>query len=260
MESSKRLQHWSFGVSCVFALAYVVNAIRGIKAMADPATSSQGLLTLLTSLGGIVLSFLPYLTRSILKLEISFPIFLLLEIVGALGILLGEGMGFYYRFSWWDDLLHFFSGFWVSFLAVCFLTAWKADDQLRHPILFVMVGACVISFASSFLWEIYEFTMDSLCGTNMQKVLPDGVLFNNGNTLTDLTATDEEIAAFYRTSGGYRFALLDTMSDMCEAAVGSLIFLGVVSPILSHHPHLFDGQVRFLGKRKAEGANLPLQN
>jgi hypothetical protein len=56
----------------------------------------------------------------------------------------------------------------------------------------------------------------------MQKTIPEGNLFNGGNSFADLLGSDAEVAAFFRTSKGYRYALMDTMSDLVECFGGSL--------------------------------------
>ena len=75
-----------------------------------------------------------------------------------------------------------------------------------------MVGSAVTNLALSFalgaVWEIYEFTMDSVFGTNMQKYMLD-----NGTALIG------------------QAALQDTMKDIIVDAIGALVMstIGYIS-------------------------------
>ena len=71
------------------------------------------------------------------------------------------------------------------------------------------------------MWEIYEFDVDSLFSTNMQIYISldfYDALLKNGT----IGLTVEEIASFYSTPEGYRYALMDTMGDILIDVGGAL--------------------------------------
>ena len=84
---------------------------------------------------------------------------------------LGEIQGFYQRFWWWDIALHTSAGLLlgiVGFLLVYLLNASRRVEVRMTPI-FISFFACMFAVAIGAFWEIFEFYMDRLVGTTMQK-------------------------------------------------------------------------------------------
>jgi Predicted membrane protein len=84
-------------------------------------------------------------------------------------LFLGEVGDFYYRYWWWDVVLHGGSalGFGlVGFVAIFML--FQGDRYAAPP---WAMGLFAFCFAMSIgaLWEIFEYAMDQIFGTNMQK-------------------------------------------------------------------------------------------
>lgn len=86
-------------------------------------------------------------------------------------LFLGEFRSYYERFWWWDVALHATSGLLlgiVGFLLVYVMNEVKRIDLHMRPG-FVALFAFVFAVAAGAIWEIFEFGMDQLAGTNMQK-------------------------------------------------------------------------------------------
>ncbi|NNE56583.1 MAG: hypothetical protein HKN36_00600 [Hellea sp.] len=85
-------------------------------------------------------------------------------------IFLGEAGNFYERFWWWDAALHTFSAIGFSIMGMLIVLFLVKDDRIRStpPSMLVLMA---FSFAVSIgaVWEVFEFGMDQLVGTNMQK-------------------------------------------------------------------------------------------
>jgi hypothetical protein len=254
MKNEKKEKIFTAILSGVLAATYLACFIYGITEYHHQVTSAAPILVMLSALGGVVLSFLPYLTKSILKIKLSFSVNLFIQIFGLMGIGFGETLDCYYKFPYWDDVMHFLSGIWVSYLAYAALYAWMGEDHLTHSRAYLMVGAFAFSLCSAVLWEVYEFSFDTLFGTDMQKTIPEGNLFNGGNSFADLLGSDAEVAAFFRTSKGYRYALLDTMSDMVECLGGSLLFQIVLFPIVKKKPNFGKNLLVLLPRHEEEAA------
>lgn len=98
-------------------------------------------------------------------------------------IFLGEVADFYERFWWWDIALHFGSalGFgMIAFLVIFML--FEGDRYAAPPWALAVLSFCVAMTIGA-VWEIFEFAMDRLFGTNMQKSgLPDTM----GDLIVDL--------------------------------------------------------------------------
>jgi uncharacterized membrane protein YjdF len=136
--------------------------------------------TLIT--GILLLTLLPYLLTRQIKLFIP-PEFELLAIAFIFASLyLGERRGYYAQFWWWDLVLHATSGGLsgiLGFLLVYVLNANPKIDLHLQPG-FVAFFAFCFSMTIGVLWEIFEFAMDQLVGTNMQKPM-----FGDPSGLTD---------------------------------------------------------------------------
>lgn len=114
-----------------------------------------------------------------------------------LTLFLGSLNDFYERFSWWDNLLHFQSGIllgFIGFILVYFLNEGTPRKLALSPFFISFFSVC-FSMAMSVVWEVYEFTMDSAFGFNMQ-----------------------------------RSGLVDTMADLIVNSIGAII-VGVVAYI-----------------------------
>lgn len=231
MAKAKKEKILTGSVSLLLLLVYLACFIYGAIEYPHQVTSTSPLLVMLSSLGGMVLAFLPYLSEKILKIHLSPWANLAIQLFGLMGIAFGEALDCYYRFSAWDDTMHFLSGFGVSLLAYGFLYAAMGEDHLSRQNVYLSLGAFLISLAIGFLWEIYEFSFDTFFGTDMQKTIPEGVFFNGGNSFADLNGSDAELAAFFRSSEGYRYAITDTMGDLVDCFLGSLLFQIVGIPL-----------------------------
>jgi hypothetical protein len=78
----------------------------------------------------------------------------------------------YWVLPWYDILMHFLGGLWLG-LMVFALAHRFSPDLLRHPVVMILVlvsGTLLIGF----MWELLEFFIDILLGTNtFQPDLPD---------------------------------------------------------------------------------------
>lgn len=99
----------------------------------------------------------------------EFQILTVLFVFSAL--FLGEIRDYYGRLWWWDMALHASSGLMLGIFG--FLLAYILNKEplvkmsLRPS--FVALFAFMFAVTIGTLWEIFEFTMDKVFGTNMQK-------------------------------------------------------------------------------------------
>lgn len=97
-------------------------------------------------------------------------------------IFLGEIRGYYLRIWWWDIAIHTSSGLLLGifgFLLVYVLNENSRINVYLH-IRFVALFAFLFAVATGAMWEIFEFGMDRIFGTNMQKPM-----FSDPSGLTD---------------------------------------------------------------------------
>ncbi|NLM49747.1 MAG: hypothetical protein GX196_02205 [Clostridiaceae bacterium] len=136
-------------------------------------------INMFTAFLAFVLSFLPSaVTFKNTKLPRGFQLVILIFIFGSL--FLGEISGFYYRFFWWDDMLHFMSGIILGAIGFLLVYALNEDERIlfRLSPLFVALFTFTFSLACGAVWEIFEYFMDVNFGFNMQKTGLDDTMFD----------------------------------------------------------------------------------
>ncbi len=143
----------------------------------------------------MVTSLLPVVLGRHFRVYIP-PEFQLLAIVFVFAALfLGEIQSYYIRYWWWDIVLHTSSGLLMGILGFLLVYVLNESENVGVHMRprFVAFFAFLFAVTVGTLWEIFEFAMDQLAGTQMQKPM-----------LGD-------------TSG-----LTDTMWDMIVNALGAL--------------------------------------
>lgn len=160
------------------------------------------ILMLLQCLLGIVALFVPM--RLMRQLRIEIPRIMFLMYVGFLycAIFLGEVRSFYYTVPHWDTILHTFSGAMLGALGFSMIALFNNTERIPLNLspLFVAVFAFCFALALGGIWEIYEFSVDVLFDTNMQKFA-----LNDGTPLMG------------------KLALRDTMKDLIVDAIGAFV-------------------------------------
>jgi uncharacterized membrane protein YjdF len=162
---------------------------------------SDYILMLVQSILGIVVIFLPSILIRRLNFNIPRAALITYFIFLYCAIPLGEVQSFYYHFRFWDDILHFLSGGMLAilgFIIVDTLNRQKKIQVILSP-LFVALFAFCFALAIGTLWEVWEFTFDSILGLNMQKFA---------------TETGQALVG--------QAALRDTMKDLIVDAVAAL--------------------------------------
>lgn len=168
------------------------------------ATASQYAEYIFWALLTLILSFFPdYLER---HSRIHFPIIINTAIVVFIfaGIYLSARFNLYYRFFWWDDLLHTMSGVIIGFIGFIITYLLNKRYSLDMNPLFVAIFAFSFAVTLGVMWEFFEFGMDMFFGTANQK--------------WDLPADAVLLGKPYQGSG-----LRDTMSDLIVDSIGALI-------------------------------------
>ena len=199
-----RAARWALFIALAGSIIYVVVGLATATGTPDETgerSRSDYVLMLVQCAGGLVVMFLPTLATRRLQvsvptgMQVSYFVFLFAAIY------LGEVRSFYYRFPFWDSLLHFFSGAMLGVLGFHLVRVLN-DAEKRRIVLgpgFVAFFAFCFAVTCGAVWEIYEFSLDGLLGTNMQKTT---------------TATGQVLVG--------RDALADTMTDLILDAAAAL--------------------------------------
>lgn len=139
----------------------------------------------------LIILFLPSIIEK--KLSVDFPSEFEIAVVIFIfaSLYLGEMRSYYFKYWWWDLFLHTFSGLIIGAIGFSLVNILNKNKKVAISLspIFVSIFSFCFALAAGALWEIYEFTIDSVFGTNMQK------------------------------SG-----LVDTMWDLIVDAIGALVF------------------------------------
>lgn len=211
----KKKRNWNkiiwTGVFISFVLPIIYLIFRLLHPDEDlPRAQSDYLLMLVQCILGTICLFLPSALAKKLKIEIPDGFHILFILFLYCAVFLGEVRYFYYTVPNWDTYLHAFSGVMIGALGFSVLSLLNKEEKIHMRLspAFVAVFAFCFALALGTIWEIYEFTIDSIMGLNMQKY-----------------ATEEGVDLIGRA------ALMDTMKDIIVDALGALVIsvIGYIS-------------------------------
>ncbi|OCL26770.1 hypothetical protein U472_12110 [Orenia metallireducens] len=153
-------------------------------------------LNLFTSILTLALTYLPTFLRDKNYIYIP-PVFQLITLVFIFASLyLGELNEYYLKFWWWDIMLHALSGVILGFIGFVLIYILNKDTKVNLALspLFIAIFSFTFAVSVGGLWEIFEFTMDSIFGLNMQK---SGLV----DTMWDLIV--DSLGALFSSTMGY---------------------------------------------------------
>ena len=152
--------------------------------------------------------------------------------------ILGEIGSFYTHISWWDTMLHTINGFLMAAIGFALIDILNNSPKFHISLspMFVAVVAFCFSMTVGVVWEFFEFGMDTIFGTDMQKDFivsginsvtfhPDGlneVVKIPNITETILISNGETVGT---VAGGYLdIGIIDTMKDLLVNCIGAVVF------------------------------------
>ena len=148
--------------------------------------------------------------------------------------IMGEINSFYTRFALWDTMLHVTTGFLaaaVGLSLIVILNRKKVFGLNLSPFFVAMFSFC-FSMTIGVLWEFFEFSMDQLFATDMQRdtiitsisstlLNPDGLnVAVQIKDITDTTVNGQSLGI----NGYLDIGLIDTIKDMFVNFIGALTF------------------------------------
>ncbi len=172
---------------------------------------------------------IPFIFELIFRFRIQPTLFVIIGLYTVCPMI-GYSYGWYYRFVWWDDLMHGFSGVIFAMFGA-YLGVILNKGKTRVALCAVL--ALAFSMGISMLWEFTEFTSDTLFGSDMQKdtllttMRPSyvlGELLGLGEGVISPDGTQVSIIVGDKTFGYIDMGLLDTMLDMFVESAGALVY------------------------------------
>lgn len=198
--------HVLLGLAVLYSAWRLITVPQNMVTPEGQSLRQDYVLSLLQCLVGFIVMFLPSRLDKRYHIVIPDRIQIMYFIFLYMAIFLGEVRNYYYRFPFWDNILHAFSGGMLAVIGLLLINLLNGREKLHLDLSPLFVALFAVSFAvlSGVVWEIYEFTADGLLGTNMQKFIKYG-----GEVLVG------------------RDALLDTMYDLI-IDLGSAALVGVL--------------------------------
>lgn len=179
--------------------------------------------------GTMALLLLPWFAEWLFRVELPAALKiggLLLAFWGPVG---GSVYKLYYAFAWWDDLLHFSSGFMLS--ALGFLLVKSLNGGEKGTLLLRVVFAFCFALTIGALHEFFEYGCDRLLGMEMQgdRVITGfhSYLLGEAPGLTGYTGLIESVSINgtpLPVAGYIDTGIIDTMSDMLLGACGAVLY------------------------------------
>ncbi|MGM5482155.1 MAG: hypothetical protein ACQESF_01715 [Nanobdellota archaeon] len=160
-----------------------------------------------------------------LCLPLEFELLVMLFIYAAL--FLGEVHNYYTLFWWWDIVLHTASGIALGFAGFMMMYSLYYEERIKTSPFIIALFSFSFALAIGAVWEIFEFSVDNLLGTNMQKSGLD-------DTMHDLIV--DSIGALLTSFLGYVYI---------KSGKKGLFFERIVNKFVERNPHLFSkGEVK----------------
>lgn len=155
--------------------------------------------------------------------------------------ILGEIGSFYTYVPWWDSMLHTINGFLMAAIGFALIDVLNRSPMFHFSLspIFVAFVAFCFSMTVGVVWEFFEFAMDSLTSTDMQKdylvqslssvaLNPAGIndpVRLGGITSTVVNYTEGGQTAQLVIDGGYLdIGVYDTMKDLIVNCIGAVAF------------------------------------
>lgn len=179
----------SLTLSIIFTIVKIITTPEEIV---DPdiqaRVKSDYVLMLIQCILGIVVMMIPSIVERKWSIYIPNNIQIMYFIFLYCAIYLGEVKDFYYLVPHWDTVLHAFSGAMLGLLGFALVSYLNNSKHVKFVLspFFVSLFAFCFALSAGAIWEIYEFTFDSLLSLNMQKfALSDGTPLVGQEALAD---------------------------------------------------------------------------
>lgn len=163
----------------MFSVVYSVSGI-----------SNFGLYQSIVKLAIIPLILIPKLINKKTKLKISYSLENTYILFMFFSHYLGNVFEFYRNFKYFDKIIHFSAGVLGGLIAIYFLMICNVYNKKKK--LFNVIFLVIFSLAFSNLWELFEYAVDYLFDSNMQRI---------------------------------ETGMHDTMGDIAIALIGTLLFI-----------------------------------
>ena len=208
-QPAEKRDRFSLVILIIVALLFAASVIF-IFLSEDEAQKGRNAFNALQCLWMLLCMGVPYFIRRRFMVQIPRLMQVIYVVFCFAGIMLGDFFNFFDKVPHWDSYLHTMSGVLLGalgFILVNTLNHVKSASVRLSP-LFVCAAAVSFAVTVGTVWELIEYSIDGLFGSNMQQFLA-----TSGGTLVQAGDVPLEGHA----------ALTDTMKDLALDLAGSLV-------------------------------------
>jgi hypothetical protein len=145
--------------------------------------------------------------------------------------ILGEINAYYLIFPYWDTMLHTMNGFLSAAIGFSLIDILNKNERFSislSPVFVALVAFC-FSMTIGVVWEFFEFAMDQLIGTDMQKdtflTSFQSVILNTEGKNIPIKVNIDQLAVNGEPWKAYiDLGLIDTMIDLIVNFIGATVF------------------------------------
>lgn len=184
----------------------------------------------------LILFLLPSFAEESLRIELPTILEVIVVVFVFCAQILGEIGMYYTRFPFWDTMLHCTSGFLFAAFGFSLVDLCNRSKKIAvhlSPFYLALVAFC-FSMTVGVVWEFFEFGMDRLFATDMQRdsvvqelaaryFSPNGDVSIHIGEITETILTTAD-GGVYRIPGYLELGLLDTMKDLLVDCIGAILF------------------------------------
>ena len=124
----------------------------------------------------LILSLAPNYLASRYNIALPMPFVISIVVFIVASLIMGEVFDIYYRIWWWDIALHATSAIALGMIGFLFIYMLFDGDHFAAPPSAIAFLAFTFALSIGAVWEIFEYTMDVVFGTNMQKSADDTMI------------------------------------------------------------------------------------
>ncbi len=185
----------------------------------------------------MILFLIPPFVERTFKVELPTTLEVIALLFAFCAEILGEIGGFYMKFPIWDTILHSVNGLMFAAFGFCMVDVLNRNKKFLFELspMYVALFSFCFSMTIGVLWEFFEFGVDIITGSDMQKdrmvqnihsVFFDSTKSNTVLNYNEITSTTVHMAnGDVLFAGGYLdIGLIDTMKDLMINFVGAVLF------------------------------------
>ena len=161
------------GIICILTLAMLVAAVIFLFIVDDMKKKRRLIFSIVQLLLMIGIIILPEQLKERLDLKIPIMLETSLTVFAFCGFVLGDVFDFYKKIPIWDSILHAFSGVILAYAGFVLIDYFVKRESVNISMghMFICTSVVLFSLALGALWEIGEYLVDDIFGTNNQQYM-----------------------------------------------------------------------------------------